>query len=63
MKAGMIQTYDVRPEDILRVVTGLVGDPERLEMERKRARDWAEAHSWEMTGPLWLAELEAAAQG
>jgi len=62
MKAGMIQTYDVRPEDILRAVTGLVGEPERLEMERKRARDWAEAHSWEAMGPLWLAKLEAAAQ-
>lgn len=53
---GIIESQDVHPKDAAAVVQRLL-DSEELPDLRRRARAWAEAHSWEALAPMWGDEL------
>jgi hypothetical protein len=60
-KGGSVPLHDVTPQNLARTVKPWLADPERLEAKRVEVRGWAEANSWEVLGPVWLAALEDAA--
>lgn len=57
LKAGLVPTVDCIESGMVNVVTRICADHRRIGEHRERARAWAEANSWTVWRPRWLAEL------
>lgn len=60
--AGQIVTAEVNPRDLAQVTDALIGQPAQVCAMSARALQWATEHSWEALTPLWIRELELAAE-
>lgn len=61
MPAGQITTHEVNPKHLAALIDHLLNEPGAIPVAAARALAWAGTQTWDRLRPLWLAELEAAA--
>lgn len=59
--AGRVETAEVPPRELAKVIDELAEDPQTIRGLSAVSLDWAGRNTWDALRPLWLAELEAAA--
>lgn len=59
LKGGLVPTVTHDLQTVANDVARYLADRDRIDEERRRAREWAVTHSWERTVGLWWEELAA----
>lgn len=59
-QAGLVPVVNAAPAGLRQTLTRVATNRDRLAEAQSAAREWAAANTWDVLGPLWRGEMEAA---